>query len=91
MTFTEQEVEQIVVEVIRRLGLIGIANGERSSGPANLNGQLTLSDRVVTLRLVEGRLAGVKRLVVQPQAIITPAVHDELRQKRIELVRAEQR
>jgi hypothetical protein len=90
MTFTEQQVEQIVVEVIRRLGMLGVAGDEHRLTPANPNGQLILSDRVVTMRLIEGRLAGVERVVVQPRAVITPAVQDELKQRRVELVREEQ-
>jgi hypothetical protein len=91
MTFTEQEVEKIVVEVIRRLGLLGAAEAERGQAHSNPNGQLDLPDRVVTLRHIEGRLVGVKRVVVQPRAVITPAVQDELRQQKIELVREERR
>jgi hypothetical protein len=80
MTFTEQDVERIVVEVIRRLGLLG--------SPKSIAGnELTLAERVVTIRSIEGRLGGVARLVVAPRAVVTPAVRDELNERQIELVR----
>jgi len=85
MTFTEQQVEWIVMEVLRRLGVAGDA---RQSTAQN-GSELKLNDRVVTLRSIEGRLSGVTRLLVQPRAIVTPAVKDELKQRKIELVMAD--
>jgi hypothetical protein len=85
MTYTEQDVERIVLEVIRRLGLID-TNPTRqrgTDGPCDL----TLNEKVITLRLVENRLTGVGRLVVTRRAVVTPAVQDELKQRNIELVR----
>lgn len=87
MTFTPEQVETIVLEVLRRLGLLQgqarVAVGERSSTTA----ELSLSEKVVTLRSIEGRLAGVQRLIVARRAVVTPAVKDELKQRKIELVR----
>jgi hypothetical protein len=88
MTFTQEQVERIVVEVIRRLGLLEdsatrVAVGERSSTTA----ELRLSDKVITTRTIENRLTGVSRLLVPPKAIVTPAVKDELKARKIELVR----
>jgi hypothetical protein len=80
MTFTEQDVERIVVEVIRRLGLLGSPKLIAAS-------ELTLAERVVTMRSIEGKLDGVARLVVAPRAVVTPAVRDELNERQIELVR----
>ena len=82
MTYTEQDVERIVLEVIRRLGLLAPLPTTLASGS-----ELALADRVVTLRSVEGKLTGVARLIVAARAVVTPAVHDELKQHRIELVR----
>jgi hypothetical protein len=83
MTFTEEQVEWIVVEVLRRLG---VAPAQHHSN-ANPNGsELSLTDNVVTLRSLEGRLRGVNRLVVQKQAVVTPAVKDELKTRNIELI-----
>ena len=88
MTFTEADVERIVVEVIRRLRAM-----ENRSGPivqdrnVRVNHDLVLTERVITLRTVEGRLSGVQRLLVPAKAVVTPAVKDELKQRKIELVR----
>ena len=83
MTYTEQDVERIVLEVIRRLGLVG------SPPPTATNGlnELVVTERVVTMRSIEGRLAGVSRLVISNRAVVTPAVKDDLKQRHIELVR----
>jgi hypothetical protein len=35
---------------------------------------------------LEGRIEGIKRVVVPPQAVVTPSVRDELKRKRITLV-----
>jgi hypothetical protein len=84
MTFTEQQVEWIVVEVLRRLGVADAEHRSTSAAPA---GELRLTERVVTLRSIEGKLAGVRRIVVEQRAVITPAVKDELKQRTIELIR----
>jgi hypothetical protein len=78
MTFTEQDVEQIVIEVIRRLGGL-----PRATHPK----ELKLDERVITLRSIEGKLADVKRMLVAANAVVTPAVKDELTAREIELVR----
>ena len=83
MTYTEEQVEWIVVEVLRRLG---VAGADRTSSPVNTSDELTIAERVVTLRSIEGRLTGVKRLVVPQRAVVTPTVKDELKQRQIELV-----
>jgi hypothetical protein len=87
MTYSEQQVERIVVEVIRRLGLLATSSGKREPEAIERGADLILKERVVSLRLIEGRLAGVRRLVVGPRAVLTPIVKDELRQRQIELVR----
>lgn len=88
MTFTQEQVERIVVEVIRRLGLLDassttVAVGERSSTTAELH----LNENVVSLRQLEGKLTGIAKVIVKSRAIVTPAVKDELRTRKIELVR----
>jgi hypothetical protein len=80
MTFSEEQVEWIVAEVLRRLG---VAGEERSSSAV---AELRVTQRVVTMRLIEGRLTGVKRVVVNRRAVITPAVKDLLRHRKIELI-----
>ena len=85
MTFTEEQVAAIVVEVIRRLQLMD-TNPTRQRGSAAFT-DLTLSEKLITTRTIENRLTGVSRLLVQPRAVVTPAVKDELKKHQIELVR----
>jgi len=82
MTFTEEQVEWIVLEVLRRLGVV-----QPSQQASGSSAELRVDESLVTMRLLEGRLNGVSRMVVHPGAVITPAVKDELRQRKIELVR----
>lgn len=46
-------------------------------------GELTLSSKVITVKDLEEKLHGVRRLIVPSGAIITPAVADLLRQRNI--------
>jgi hypothetical protein len=80
MTFTKEQVERIVLEVIRRLGLL-------DQMPASSPVDLRLGEQVITMQLIAGKLSGVRRLVVSGRAIVTPSVRDELNQRNIELVR----
>jgi len=50
--------------------------------------ELVLHCRVVTMSEVEGRLGAVRRLVVPPQAVVTPAVRDELHRRNVSLAYA---
>ena len=83
MNLSEQQLEWIVAEVIRRLLNQGVAVGERSSTTA----ELKINDKVVTLRTIDGKLAGIKQLSIPSKGIVTPAVKDELKQRQITLVR----
>lgn len=59
-----------------------------SANPATATrpeGDLVITCRVVTLSEVGGRLESVRRLVVSPQAVITPAVRDELQRRNVTL------
>jgi hypothetical protein len=80
MTFTQEQVETIVLEVIRRLGLL-------DQTPASSSADLRLGERVITMNTIKGKLAGKSRLVVNSRTIVTPSVKDELKQRNIELVR----
>jgi hypothetical protein len=80
MTFTKEQVESIVLEVIRRLGVL-------DQKPIHSAADLRLDERVITMDLVTGKLTGVCRLIVNGRSIITPSVRDELRSRNIELVR----
>ena len=95
MTFTEAYVERIVVEVIRRLRAVDAPVNRRDhaalpgvdAGVNQVGHDLVLTERVITMRTIDGRLGGVQRLLVPSKAVVTPAVKDELKQRKIELVR----
>lgn len=55
--------------------------------PPARDGELTLANKVITLGSVENRLDGIRRLVVVPDAILTPAVQDLLVEKGITVSR----
>ncbi len=55
--------------------------------PATAEGELRLDARLITKAEVAGRLEGVRRVVVSPQAIVTPSVRDELRRRDVVLAR----
>jgi hypothetical protein len=82
--FDPKFVERIVQEVIRRLIKQGFVLGGATSSDET---ELAVSDKVVTLATLDGRLMGVKRLVVGGRSIVTPAVKDELQDRSIELIR----
>jgi hypothetical protein len=100
MTQTGIDVDQVVREVLARLGLApdGGATGCLSVSalaPAatlaepilpSHKGQLIVTQRVVSLAGLNGRLNGIRQLVVPPRAIVTPSVRDELRRRQIALV-----
>jgi len=81
---TEWTTESIVREVLRRL--TQIIDSQSTVGPNNTpanSDELKLNDRVISLALIDGKLEGVKRLVVTEQAIVTPSVRDELKRRNI--------
>jgi hypothetical protein len=51
---------------------------------------LFVADRVVSLAAIDGRLDGIRRLIARRDAVITPSVKDEMRQRRIELIRGDE-
>jgi hypothetical protein len=82
--FDPDFIERIVQEVIRRLVEQG---ADIRSAATKEEKELAVSDKVVTLATLKGRLVGVKRVVVGGRSIVTPAVRDELNDRSIELVR----
>jgi hypothetical protein len=51
------------------------------------SGELVLSMRLVTMEDIGDKLNGIRCVVVNPQAVVTPAVRDALRQRNITLSR----
>jgi len=86
MNLSPEQLEWIVSEVVRRLKVALAAEGQ-SPQVANAAVELVLTDKLVTLRTLDGRLAGVKKVVVPPRAIVTHAVRDELNKRGITLQR----
>jgi hypothetical protein len=73
----------------RRTGPGAPTDDRAQTGPADVPGVLQVDHRVVTMTVLEGRLNGIKQLVVPPGAVVTPSVRDVLRKKRVELVFAD--
>ena len=85
-THNETDIERIVAMVVERLR--GAAVDQPASQEARSRsqpGQLFVSERVVGMDAVDGRLAGVRRVVVAHGAVVTPALKDHLREKQISL------
>jgi hypothetical protein len=45
--------------------------------------ELKLSEKIITLQSLKGRLDGVTKVIVADRAIVTPAVKDELKDRKI--------
>ena len=94
MAVAAEEIEKLVREAIARSGgADGAANVERIVGEVlgrlqakkSSSQELAIASRVVTLAEVEGKLEGIKQVVVPAKAVITPAVRDLLRQRKIDI------
>ncbi len=85
MSTSEKQVEQIVKEVLARLSGKNEAKTVGSSSPVN---ELAISETVVTIATLAGKLTDIRRLVVSPRAVITPSARDLLKEKNITLVRS---
>ncbi|MBN1591469.1 MAG: hypothetical protein JW888_18290 [Pirellulales bacterium] len=80
---TAQIVREVIAELQRLHGANETASPAASAAPAPAvpvkdQRELALSSRVVTMADVAARLGGIRRLIVPPGAIITPAVRDVL-------------
>ncbi|QDU93125.1 hypothetical protein [Lignipirellula cremea] len=68
----------------------GVAPGSKGTGKAaDDEGLVAIEDRVVTLASLKHRWSGMQRLLVRADAVVTPAVADELREKNIRLLRGD--
>lgn len=85
-------IEQIVRQVLAELRsgepaskrTVATAKSAVNGSPA----QLTLTSKIVSASLLEGRLDGVSQLVVPRGAVITPAARDELKQRNVTIASA---
>ena len=81
MSLTQEQLEWIVSEVVRRLRDQPAAMSSVSSN------ELTLSERLVTTETLQGRIDGVRKVSVAKRAVVTPSAIDLLKEKQIEFVR----
>lgn len=90
MRLDADQLEWVVREVVRRLQTpgAGAPTSTQSHTTAGQDGrELTVGEKVVTTHQVEGKLTGVVQLRVPREAVVTPAVHDLLKSKNIQLHR----
>ena len=84
MNLTAAEIDRIVAEVVRRVrALAAKSSTPATSQKPETTGSLNLNDKVITLGTIKGRLEGVSTVIVSDRAIVTPAVKDELRDRKI--------
>lgn len=76
------------IEGAVRAALSRLIEQPRGNGQAKAAGELAVSEKVVALVHLDGRLDGVTRLVVPRGAVLTPAARDELRKRGIALASA---
>jgi len=90
MTQIPLDIERVVREVLAELKRAPATQEPVAAAqtPKPVNGELVLSTRLVTMEEIGERLGGIRRVVVGPQAVVTPAVRDALRQRNIALSRA---
>jgi len=90
MTQTPLDIDRVVREVIAKLKHAPASQEpiEVTQTPMPDNGELVLSTRLVTMAEIGDKLGGIRRMVVNPRAVVTPAVRDALRQQNITLSRA---
>ncbi len=93
MELSAQDIERIVSEVVRRLRQAGVDVQSKGDGPSVTTAEeavsttCTLSEHVISLDSIQGRLENVQQLVVGERAVVTPAVVDALRERKITLQR----
>lgn len=98
MNYDAAEIDRIVREVLARLGVAETpapqppgrpkSNGQAAPGAASAAtdpGRCVVTERVVSLATLEGKLQGASVVAVRRGAVITPAVRDELRSRKIRL------
>ncbi len=93
MRLDPDQLEWIVREVVRRLrdesfhsplpGREGL--GERGDPPRDAH--IVLTQSLITTATLEHKLSGVTRVSIPARAVVTPAAHDLLKERSIELVR----
>ena len=94
MELSVQDIERIVSEVVRRLRQAGVqVQSHEATDASNMPAEAgsttcTLSEHVISMDSIHGKLENVCQLIVSPRAVVTPAVMDALRERKITLERA---
>ncbi|QDV21983.1 hypothetical protein [Aureliella helgolandensis] len=91
MELTAAQIDIIVRTVIERVRSMsaGAAQDPLPNAPSTVSSStLELAHSLVTLESLRGRLDGIQTVQVPPQAVVTPAVQDELRQRNVQLLRS---
>lgn len=93
MNLTAADIDRIVAEVVRRLRAIMATSSTPAvssavTAPRETISSLNLTDKVITLQTLRGKLDGITTVIVSERAIVTPAVKDELRERKIRWERA---
>lgn len=92
MNLTAADIDRIVAEVVRRLRVMMASSSTAAVSPSSPKAtpasELQLSEKVVTLQLLKGRLEGITKVIVADRAIVTHAVKDELKDRQIAWERA---
>lgn len=90
MSKTTADIERVVREVLAELGAAPTTSMQpQPACQPETEGELQLTNRIITMTDIAGRLDSVRRIVVPPAAVVTPAVRDELSWRGIALVRGE--
>lgn len=87
MQLSDEQLEWIVAEVVRRLveQLRGATQNAEIAHAAPSEAVLRLAERVVTAQALARRLDGVVRVETPARAIVTPAARDLLRERGVAL------
>ena len=94
MELSVQDIERIVSEVVRRLRQAGVqVQSQDAAGTSDMPAKAvsttcTISDHVISMDSIRGKLENGQRVIVGPRAVVTPAVRDALRERKIALERA---
>lgn len=95
MAHAAHDIDRIVCEVVRQVRALpgqepNRSNASQTEGQDSKQetGSLAIDAPVISLEVVENRLANVRYLTIGPRAVVTPAVRDLLRQSEITLRRA---
>ena len=83
MNLTPADIDRIVAEVVRRLRALATSSTTATSEKTETESSLNLNDKVITLATLKGKREGVATVIVSERAIVTPAVKDELRDRKI--------